>query len=69
MEQSVWCVDVCERATFYNSHFGVVMGHSVTFFAVASLFSEVTIDSCLEHGKSWRICSFSNILSDLEKHD
>ncbi len=44
MEQSVSYVDMCESCTCCVSRYADVVKHSATFFAITSLFSEVTTD-------------------------
>ncbi len=65
MEQSIlWCVSVCE-----SSYHGDVVGHPVTFYAIASLFSEVTTDSRPKCDKSSSVYVCFQMLSNLVYHD
>ncbi len=60
MGENVWYIDICESPIHCASRYDDIVGHSVIFFAIASLFSEVTIDGHLECGKSSNVHSFSN---------
>ncbi len=58
MEQSVQYVNMCESPTCCASHCDDVEGCSLTFFAIANFFSEVTTDGHPKHSKSSSVYSF-----------
>ncbi len=59
-KQGVQYLDVCESPTCCTSQGDDVVEHSMTMFAIVSLFSKVTTDGCPKHGKFSSVSWFSN---------